>query len=81
MLKKNPKQEYKREAFDMFSLMQDNLHYAFVSLIFRLDYSVTFERKDSNRNVSFSHEEANSMKSNNESDKKSQIMLKIKRKK
>ena len=32
---KNPKQEYKREAFDMFSLMQDNLHYAFVSLIFR----------------------------------------------
>ena len=67
---KNPKQEYKREAFDMFSLMQDNLHYAFVSLIFRLDYSVTFERKDSNRNVSFSHEEANSMRNNNESDKK-----------
>lgn len=67
---KNPKQEYKREAFDMFSLMQDNLHYAFVSLIFRLDYSVTFERKDSNRNVIFSHEEANSIKSNNESDKK-----------
>ena len=67
---KNPKQEYKREAFNMFSLMQDNLHYAFVSLIFRLDYSVTFERKDSNRKVSFSHEEANSMKNNNESDKK-----------
>ena len=67
---KNPKQEYKREAFNMFSLMQDNLHYAFVSLIFRLDYSVTFERKDSNRKVSFSHEEANSMKNNNESEKK-----------
>ena len=67
---KNPKQEYKREAFNMFSLMQDNLHYAFVSLIFRLDYSVTFERKDSNRKVSFSHEEANSMKNNSESDKK-----------
>ena len=67
---KNPKQEYRREAFNMFSLMQDNLHYAFVSLIFRLDYSVTFERKDSNRKVSFSHEEANSMKNNNESEKK-----------
>ena len=67
---KNPKQEYKREAFNMFSLMQDNLHYAFVSLIFRLDYSVTFERKDLNRKVSFSHEEANSMKNDNESDKK-----------
>ena len=67
---KNPKQEYKREAFNMFSLMQDNLHYAFVSLIFRLDYSVTFERKDSNMKVSFSHEEANSMKNNSESDKK-----------
>ena len=67
---KNPKQEYKREAFNMFSLMQDNLHYAFVSLIFRLDYSVTFERKDSNRKVSFSHEESNSMKNNSESDKK-----------
>ena len=67
---KNPKQEYRREAFNMFSLMQDNLHYAFVSLIFRLDYSVTFERKDSNMKVSFSHEEANSMKNNSESDKK-----------
>ena len=67
---KNPKQEYKREAFNMFSLMQDNLHYAFVSLIFRLDYSVTFERKDSNMKVSFSHEESNSMKNNSESDKK-----------
>ena len=67
---KNPKQEYRREAFNMFSLMQDNLHYAFVSLIFRLDYSVTFERKDSNRKVSFSHEESNSMKNNSESDKK-----------
>ena len=67
---KNPKQEYKREAFNMFSLMQDNLHYAFVSLIFRLDYSATFERKDLNRKVSFSHEEANSMKNDNESDKK-----------
>ena len=67
---KNPKQEYKREAFNMFSLMQDNLHYAFVSLIFRLDYSVTFERKDSNMKVSFSHEEANSMKNKSESDKK-----------
>ena len=63
----------------MFSLMQDNLHYAFVSLL-RLDYSVTFERKDSNRKVSFSHEEANSMKSNNESEK-SQIIQKTKKKK
>ena len=60
--------------------MQDNLNYAFVSLIFRLDYSVTFERKDSKRKVSFSHEEANSMKNNNESDKKTNN-VKNKRKK
>ena len=36
---KNPKQEYKREAFEMFSEMQNNLHYSFISLLFRLDYS------------------------------------------
>jgi preprotein translocase subunit SecA len=43
---KNPKQEYKREAFDMFSIMQNNIHYSFISLLFRLDYSTTLVKKE-----------------------------------
>ena len=44
---KNPKQEYKREAFDMFSIMQNNIHYSFISLLFRLDYSTALVKKES----------------------------------
>ena len=42
---KNPKQEYKREAFDMFSIMQNNIHYSFISLLFRLDYKTSLVKK------------------------------------
>ncbi len=44
---KNPKQEYKREAFDMFSIMQNNIHYSFISLLFRLDYKTSLVKKES----------------------------------
>ena len=44
---KNPKQEYKREAFDMFSIMQNNIHYSFISLLFRLDYTTALVKKES----------------------------------
>ncbi len=37
---KNPKQEYKREAFDMFLTMQDNINYTFLSILFKLDFKV-----------------------------------------
>jgi len=43
---KNPKQEYKREAFEMFSDMQKSIHYSFISLLFRLDYSSLNTNKD-----------------------------------
>ena len=43
---KNPKQEYKREAFDMFSIMQNNIHYSFISLLFRLDYKTSLVKKE-----------------------------------
>ncbi len=43
---KNPKQEYKREAFEMFSDMQKSIHYSFISLLFRLDYSSLKINKD-----------------------------------
>jgi preprotein translocase subunit SecA len=44
---KNPKQEYKREAFEMFAIMQNNVHYSFISMLFRLDYKLNFEKKES----------------------------------
>ncbi len=43
---KNPKQEYKREAFEMFSEMQNSVHYTFISLLFRLDYSSINNNRD-----------------------------------
>ncbi len=55
---KNPKQEYKREAFDMFASMQNNLHYSFISLIFRLNYNTSFEKKDSPIEINLTHEES-----------------------
>ena len=50
---KNPKQEYKREAFDMFSVMQNNIHYSFISLLFRLDYTTALVKKESSSKESF----------------------------
>ena len=74
---KNPKQEYKREAFDMFANMQNNLHYSFISLIFRLNYNATFERKDSSREVNLIHEESNNI----DNSKKAKVKSKNNRKK
>ena len=55
---KNPKQEYKREAYEMFTIMQHSLHYSFISLLFRLDYNATFERKE-DKNISSDTSEKN----------------------
>ena len=58
---KNPKQEYKREAFEMFSEMQNSVHYSFISLLFRLDYNSSNIKKDTpeNKNIITSREESN----------------------
>ena len=58
---KNPKQEYKREAFEMFSVMQSSVHYTFISLLFRLDYSSINIKKDlpENNTLASSHGEIN----------------------
>ena len=59
---KNPKQEYKREAFEMFAEMQNNVHYSFISLLFRLDYNSSNIKKDTpeNKNIITTREESNS---------------------
>ncbi len=58
---KNPKQEYKREAFEMFSVMQSSVHYTFISLLFRLDYSSINIKKDlsESKTLASSHREIN----------------------
>ena len=58
---KNPKQEYKREAFEMFSAMQSSVHYTFISLLFRLDYSSINIKKDlpEKKTLASSHGEIN----------------------
>ena len=74
---KNPKQEYKREAFEMFATMQNNLHYSFISLLFRLDYSASYVKKESseNLNLKYSSSEENKVekkiKNNNSRSKNS----------
>ena len=74
---KNPKQEYKREAFEMFAEMQNNVHYSFISLLFRLDYNSSNLKKDTseNKNIITTREETNS------NDKKSSKNTKRKSKK
>ena len=67
---KNPKQEYKREAFEMFSIMQSNLHYSFVSLIFRIDYNSTYIKKESHTNVNLIHSGSNDKISSSENKSK-----------
>ena len=58
---KNPKQEYKREAFEMFAEMQNSVHYSFISLLFRLDYNSANISKDKpeNKNIITSEEKIN----------------------
>ena len=56
---KNPKQEYKREAFEMFSIMQNNLHYSFISLLFRLDYKASYVKKESSSNIDLKYSGTN----------------------
>ncbi len=65
---KNPKQEYKREAFEMFSEMQNSIHYSFISLLFRLDYSSLKINNDfSDKNLIKSNEDINQEKQKNAS--------------
>jgi len=78
---KNPKQEYKREAFDMFSNMQNNLHYSFISLIFRLNYNATFEKTDTSRDIKTAHEDLKGNEKNSENIKKTKNKSKNNRKK
>ena len=56
---KNPKQEYKKEAFEIFSIMLSNMHYTYISLLFRLDYEASYTKKESlksNSNVNYIHD-------------------------
>ena len=56
---KNPKQEYKKEAFEIFSIMLSNMHYTYISLLFRLDYEASYTKKEalkSNNNVNYIHD-------------------------
>ena len=78
---KNPKQEYKREAFNMFSVMQNNLHYSFISLIFRLNYNATFEKTDSSRDIKTVHEDSKGIEKKSENIKKTKNKSKNNRKK
>ena len=85
---KNPKQEYKREAFEMFSVMQSSVHYTFISLLFRLDYSSINIKKDlsESRTLASSHGEINldnqkQIKQANKNARKRNRKLKKKRKK
>ncbi len=82
---KNPKQEYKREAFEMFSVMQNNLHYSFISLLFRLDYKASYVKKESPSNLdlkySGSKEKLNDSKIINNNSKNSNKKNKNKKKK
>ena len=82
---KNPKQEYKREAFEMFSLMQNNLHYSFIRLLFRLDYKASYVKKESHSNLdlkySGSKEKLNDSKAIQNNSKNSQKKNKKKKRK
>jgi len=56
---KNPKQEYKKEAFEIFSIMISNLHYTYISLLFRLDYEASYTKRESlnvSSNVNYIHD-------------------------
>ena len=68
---KNPKQEYKREAFEMFSMMQNNMHYSFISLLFRLDYKASYEKKEIKQDLNLIHNESENIsnKTNNKVNK------------
>jgi len=68
---KNPKQEYKREAFEMFSIMLNNMHYSFISLLFRLDYKASYEKKEIKQDLNLIHNESENIsnKTNNKVNK------------
>lgn len=55
---KNPKQEYKREAFEMFSIMQNDMYYSFIGLLFRLDYKASYEKKEVTNDLSLMNNES-----------------------
>ncbi|MEC7886141.1 MAG: preprotein translocase subunit SecA [Pseudomonadota bacterium] len=54
---KNPKQEYKREGYNMFTEMINNAHYSFSSILLRLDLSVsnTYENNKEPKDVKYIH--------------------------
>ena len=67
---KNPKQEYKREAFEMFSAMLDRIKRETIGVISRVeiqdpaDVATVEEQRQPAPNMSFSHESADSALSN-----------------
>jgi preprotein translocase subunit SecA len=80
---KNPKQEYKREAFEMFSIMQDSMHYNFISLLYRIDYNTTFSKKEKTENLNYNRSDADkksNTKNNKNKDKRNRKQRKKKRK-
>ena len=51
----------------MFAIMQNNVHYSFISMLFRLDYKLNFEKKESdnkNKLIQTSSENKTNKKSN-----------------
>ena len=83
---KNPKQEYKREAFEMFSIMQNNIHYSFISLLFRLDYKASYEKKVIRKDLNLTQDESENIskkvKNNENKNKNSQKRIrKLKKRK
>ena len=64
---KNPKQEYKREGYNMFTEMINNAHYSFSSILLRLDLSVsnTYENNKEPKDVKYIHNNPSSTTSEN----------------
>jgi len=63
---KNPKQEYKRESFEMFSMLMDRVRYDSISLFMRMELqglesmAQQAEAKQADEEMSFNHPAANS---------------------
>ncbi|MBH32455.1 MAG: preprotein translocase subunit SecA [Gammaproteobacteria bacterium] len=64
---KNPKQEYKREGYNMFTEMINNAHYSFSSILLRLDLSIssTYENSREPKDIKYIHNNPSTTTSEN----------------
>ena len=70
-------------AFEMFSIMQDSMHYNFISLLYRIDYNTTFSKKEKTENLNYNRSDADkksNTKNNKNKDKRNRKQRKKKRK-